>query len=88
MTGTHMRRREFIALLGGAATWPVLARAQRPTGMRRVGVLMNRAATELDAQSYIASFTLGLHVSKTYRTISASRSLMTIRGGEVGVFRI
>src|SRR5262249_35198957 len=34
------RRREFVAILGGAAAWPRARHAQRPQRMRRVGVLM------------------------------------------------
>jgi len=51
-----VRRREFITLLGGVAvSWPVAAEAQQPP-MRRIGVLMNRAADDPDAQARITAF--------------------------------
>ena len=56
-----MNRREFIALLCGAATtWPLAARAQQPDRMRRIGVLMGFAENDSRGQTHMAAFRDGL----------------------------
>jgi putative tryptophan/tyrosine transport system substrate-binding protein len=58
-----MRRRDFITLVGGAATaWPLAARAQQPDRMRRIGVLIPGAADDPEFQARVGAFLQGLQL--------------------------
>ena len=55
-----MKRRDFIAGLGGAAAMPFVARAQERANRRRIGFLMHLAPDDPDAMARIAGFLQGL----------------------------
>jgi putative ABC transport system substrate-binding protein len=55
-----VKRREFITLLGGAAAWPLAARAQQADRMRQVGMLLSGTADDAVFQTWVGAFLQGL----------------------------
>lgn len=55
-----MRRRKFIALIGGAAVWPLATHAQQPERMRRIGVLTFLTEDDPATKPRIAALIEGL----------------------------
>src|SRR5215831_13139096 len=57
---SYIRRRKFLATLGGAAAWPLAARAQEPDRVRRIGVLTAFAEDDPEIRARLAAFRQGL----------------------------
>jgi putative ABC transport system substrate-binding protein len=80
-----MRRREFIALVGGATAWPLAARGQQRERVRRIGVLLPATSDDAEYQAWFGAFlqalgqsgwTIGRNVQVDIRWASANSDLI------------
>jgi putative ABC transport system substrate-binding protein len=56
MQFSQLERREFIAVIGGAAAWPLAARAQQLERLRRIGLLTPWSSNDAEAQDRVKAF--------------------------------
>jgi putative ABC transport system substrate-binding protein len=67
-----VKRRDFIALTGGATAWPLVARAPQPDRTRRIGVLMDLAADDPEAPRRVSAFVQALRETGLVEGMPAS----------------
>jgi putative ABC transport system substrate-binding protein len=88
----HMKRREFITLIGGAAAWPLAAWAQQPDRLHRIAVLMSGAEDDSETQARIKAFRQGLealgwaegrNIQIDYRFAAGDASRIQMQVGEL-----
>ena len=87
-----MRRREFIAGLGGAAVWTLAARAQQGDRVRRIGVLMGRDENDPVQKAIVSAltqaladlgWTVGRNVRMDFRVAGGDSNRMPARAQEL-----
>ena len=92
----NIGRRILIAGLGGAATWPLAAHAQKSDEVRRVGVIMGFAENDEVWQAYLANFRQGLqelgwtdgrNIRFDYRFTGESEELMRSMAEEMAALQ-
>ena len=81
----HVKRRDFIGILGSAAVWPLASLAQSPDRMRRIGVVMAYAEDDPNGRTQIDAFRDQL---RTLGWIEGSNITIDVRYAKDNVARI